>query len=197
MARTQSADYDRRKQAIVETAISLFAKRGFLGTSVADIAQACRTSKALVYHYFSSKEDVLYAAMSAHLDDLLAVAEAESATTGSEAETRLRNLTLAFLRAYAGAAHAQKILLNELDNLPPDRAADIVARQRRIVALVSAEVSAACPRLDPAELIPLTMLYFGMINWAHTWFRPDGAVSVDRLAALAADMFLAGLAAQG
>ena len=70
MARTQSADYDRRKQAIVETAASLFAKRGFLGTSVADIAQACRTSKALVYHYFSSKEDVLYAAMSAHLGRL-------------------------------------------------------------------------------------------------------------------------------
>ena len=36
MARTQAADYDERKQEIVETAAAMFAERGFNGASVAD-----------------------------------------------------------------------------------------------------------------------------------------------------------------
>ena len=39
MARTQAADYDERKEAIVNTAAALFARDGFTGASVADIAK--------------------------------------------------------------------------------------------------------------------------------------------------------------
>ena len=42
-------------------------------------------------------------------------------------------------------------------------------------------------------MLPLTMLFFGMINWTHTWFRPGGAVSAEELADLAVDMMLNGL----
>lgn len=73
MARTQSPDYDKRREGIVQQAAKLFAKQGFLGASVSDLAKACKTSKSLVYHYFPSKEDVLYGVMSAHLDDLVAI----------------------------------------------------------------------------------------------------------------------------
>jgi aryl carrier-like protein len=37
------------------------------------------------------------------------------------------------------------------------------------------------------------MLFFGMINWTHTWFRPGGAVSAEQLAELAVDLLLGGL----
>jgi AcrR family transcriptional regulator len=67
MARTQAADYDERKQAIVEAAAALFAARGFNGASVADIAQRGKISKSLVYHYYQSKEDILYDAMISHV----------------------------------------------------------------------------------------------------------------------------------
>ena len=190
MARPQSPDYDKRRDAIVAAAAGLYAKRGFQGASVADLAKACGTSNALIYHYFPSKDDILYEVMTAHLDDV--VDAADDAMQSGDAGERLRALTMAFMRLYAGAQASQKVLLNELDNLPPERRAEVVAKQRRIISVVEALVREIRPDADPVAL-PLSMLFFGMINWTHTWFRPDGRVDAERLADLAVDMALNGL----
>ena len=193
MARKQSPDFDRRKEAIVAKAAALFASRGFLGTSVVDLATACKTSKALVYHYFGAKEDVLYAVMSSHLDDLLATAESIAHQTDLTPEERLSRLTHAFMEIYAGAADYQNVLLNELDNLPPERAADIVKRQRRIIEIAAGDIAVLNGGRTDDPAFPLTMLYFGMINWAHIWYRPDGAMTPDQFADMAVRVFLNGV----
>jgi AcrR family transcriptional regulator len=119
MARPQSPNYDRRREAIVTAAAALYAKKGFPGASVAELAQACGASKSLIYHYFPSKDDILYAVMAEHLDALTEAAE--TACASGSAAARLRALTVAFMRLYAGAQNHHKVLLNELDNLPPER----------------------------------------------------------------------------
>jgi AcrR family transcriptional regulator len=192
MARPQSPDYDKRREAILDAAAHLYARRGFQGASVADLAKACSTSKSLIYHYFPSKDDILYATMAAHLDAL--VEAAEDATRAGSAEEKLRALTHAFMALYVGAEDSHKVLLNELDNLPPERRAEVVAKQRRIIGAVEALVRELRP--DAGDLnFPLTMLFFGMINWTHTWFRPGGAVDVERLADAAVDLMLGGVQA--
>jgi AcrR family transcriptional regulator len=192
MARPQSPDYDKRREAILRAAAHLYARRGFQGASVADLANACRTSKSLIYHYFPSKDDILYAAMAAHLDAL--VEAAAQATRAGGAEQKLRALTLAFMRLYVGAEDSHKVLLNELDNLPPARRAEVVAKQRAIIAAVEALVRELRPGAG-ALALPLTMLFFGMINWTHTWFRPGGAVGADALAEMAVNVMLGGVQA--
>lgn len=171
-------------------AACLYARRGFPGASISDLAKACGSSKSLVYHYFPSKDDILYEVMAAHLDAL--VEAADDAMRAGEARERLRALTLAFMRLYVGAQDHHKVLLNELDNLPPPRRAEVVAKQRRIIAMVEGLVREIRPELDRATL-PVTMLFFGMINWTHTWFREGGAVSAERLAGLAVDLLLGGV----
>ena len=190
MARPQSPDYDKRRDAILAAAANLYAKRGFQGTSVADLAKSCRTSKSLIYHYFPSKDDTLHAVMAAHLDALVDAAD-EAMQTGST-EERLRALTLAFMRLYAGARDSHKVLLNELDNLPPRQRAEVVAKQRRIISVVETLILDLRPDLNPITL-PLTMLFFGMINWTHTWLRPEGRMSAEELAELAVNLMLGGL----
>ena len=190
MARPQSPDYDKRRHAIVEAAGHLYARRGFQGASISDLAKSCGTSKALIYHYFPSKDDILYEVMAAHLDDL--VEAADDAMGTGDARERLRALTLSFMRLYGGAQDSQKVLLNELDNLPPERRADVKKKQRRIIAVAETLVREIRPEADPVALT-LSMLFFGMINWTHTWFRPGGATSPDQLADLAVDMALNGL----
>ena len=190
MARPQSPDYDKRRHAIVEAAGHLYARRGFQGASISDLAKACGTSKALIYHYFPSKDDILYEVMAAHLDAL--VDAAADARQAGGAREQLRVLTLAFMRLYVGAQDSHKVLLNELDHLPAERRAEVVAKQRRIIAVVENLVREIRPDTNPITL-PLTMLFFGMINWTHTWFRPDGRVDAERLADLAVDMALNGL----
>ena len=190
MARPQSPDYDKRRDAILAAAAHLYARRGFQGASVADLAKACSTSKSLIYHYFPSKDDILYATMATHLDAL--VGAAEQATRSGNAEARLRALTRAFMRLYVGAEDSHNVLLNELDNLPPARRAEVVAKQRRIIGAVEALVRELRPD-SGAMTLPLTMLFFGMINWTHTWFRPGGAVDADTLADMAVEVMLQGL----
>lgn len=174
----------------MEAAGHLYARRGFQGASIADLAQACGTSKALVYHYFPSKDDILYEVMEAHLDDL--VDAADDAMRSGSASERLRALTSSFMRLYVGAQDSHKVLLNELDNLPPERRAEVVAKQRRIVAVVESLLRELRPETGPITL-PLTMLFFGMVNWTHTWFRAGGMMSPEQLADLAVDLMLRGI----
>ncbi|HWH16763.1 MAG TPA: TetR/AcrR family transcriptional regulator [Allosphingosinicella sp.] len=190
MARPQSPDYDKRREAIVAAAAQLYARRGFQGASVFDLAQACGTSKSLIYHYFPAKDDILYEVMAAHLDAL--VDAADDAMQSGSAKERLHALTLSFMRLYVGAQDSHKVLLNELDNLPPERRAEVVAKQRRIIAVVETLVLEIRSDANPITL-PLTMLFFGMINWTHTWFKAEGEISMGKLAELVVDLMLNGL----
>jgi AcrR family transcriptional regulator len=191
MARPQSPDYDKRREAILAAAAQLFARKGFSGASVAELAKACRTSKSLIYHYFPSKDDILYAVMADHLDALTAAAE-EACETGS-AEDRLRTLTVAFMRLYASAQNHHKVLLNELVSLPPERRADVVAKQRRIIAAAESVIAELAPgggaRVN-------TMLFFGMINWTHTWFDPAGPFMPEALALRVVEIMQRGVTPQ-
>ena len=192
MARTQAADYEQRREAIVEKAAQLFAKVGFQGASIADLADACSISKSLIYHYYPSKEDILYAVMASHLDVL--VEEMELATASDpDPKIALRRLLDGFMRQYVGAADRHKVLLNELGNLPPDRHAIIVHEQRKVIEAVQKLIVQLHPELagEPVIARAYTMLLFGMINWTSTWFDPAGPLSPDAIADLAFERTIA------
>lgn len=192
MARTQAADFEERRAAIVEQAARLFANRGFLGASIADLAEACETSKSLIYHYYDSKEDILFDVMHSHVHALLDAAEEIAARNITSAD-KLRDLTRAFVRLYAGAAARQRVLLNELQSLSKEQRAVVIGIQRRLIAIVEDILGGLCPDLAPPMKPPTAMLWFGMINWMHTWLDPEGPVKSSRIAELAADIFLCGI----
>ena len=183
MARTQAADYEQRREAIVDRAAQLFASMGFKGASVADLAEACEISKSLLYHYYPSKEDILYAVMASHIDQLVADVQ-EVMEEVTDAPARLSTLLHAFMAHYVDAADRQKVLLNELDNLPEANHAVIVRKQRTVVTAVQSLLVEIHPELraDPARARAQTMLLFGMINWTKTWFDPSGPLSADDIA---------------
>jgi AcrR family transcriptional regulator len=191
VARPQSPDYDKRREAIVATAARLYARRGFQGDSVADLAKACDTSKSLIYHYFPAKDDILHAVMAEHLDAL--VDAAEGAACAGNGEEKLRTLTMSFMRHYVGAQDRHKVLLNELDNLPAAAREDVVAKQRRVIAITESIIAEVAPGGDSRVS---AMLFFGMINWTHTWFDPAGPVMPEMLALRVVDLMLGGLARQ-
>jgi AcrR family transcriptional regulator len=75
-ARARQAD--QRRSELIETALRLFAERGFRATTIADIASATGTAHGLVYHYFGSKDELLEAVLDRYtflprLRDLLVV----------------------------------------------------------------------------------------------------------------------------
>ena len=172
MARTRAEDYDDKRALIFDRAAELFAESGFARASIADLAARCRASKSWIYHYFPSKEAILYGILSDHMATLRATAT--TVLEGSDPpRAQLRRLLGAFMAIYARAQAKHVVLLNDLGCLLR-RVNPALAMRRSLVK-------------------PTAMLLFGMLNWTHTWYRPDGALAPEQLAALAGDLFLGGL----
>ncbi len=191
MARTQAADYDAKRDAITTHAAKLFAQKGFAGASISELAERCAVSKSLIYHYYASKEAILVDVMNDHIDDLLRVVSAQK-SNAETAREQFTSLTRDLLRHYVGAADQQKVLLYELDSLPADSKSEIIQKQRKIISKVEDILSKSKPALlnNRKMLRTNVMLFFGMLNWTHTWFKPKGAVSRDELAEMAAEVIL-------
>lgn len=60
----------RTRRALVDSALQLFAERGFDGTRVEDITDAAGVSARTFFHYFASKEEVLYGDHPRNLEEL-------------------------------------------------------------------------------------------------------------------------------
>ena len=56
MPRSRAADYDDKREAILHRAAVAFARDGYDRVSMAGLAAECGVSKALLYHYYASKE---------------------------------------------------------------------------------------------------------------------------------------------
>ena len=193
MARPRAEDYEERLASILDKAAELFARSGFLGASVSEIAKACDVSKSLLYHYYDSKEDILYGVMTSHID-MLAEEAAEACAKNGDPEERLRDLLHRFMRHYANAAARQKVLLNDLSHLPSKRRNVIVLKQRKIVDSVQMLLVEINPLLanNSNEARVRTMLLFGMINWTSNWYDSNGPITPSELADLALTLAISG-----
>ena len=76
MARPRAADHDLKRRAILDRSAKLFAERGYERTSMSEIASACGSSKALLYHYYENKEQLLHDLLEAHFIKLQEAVEA-------------------------------------------------------------------------------------------------------------------------
>jgi AcrR family transcriptional regulator len=194
VARTRADDWGDKRALIYDRAAELFAAQGFSRTSIAELAAHCQASKSWIYHYFPSKEAILYAILHDHMSLLLRTAESELEGHGAP-EAKLRALLRAFMAIYVRAKAKHAVLLAELGSLPTAQQQEIRGLERRVVDLVAGVVARLdaprCGERHPA--VPVTMMLFGMINWTHTWYRPDGPIGPEQLADLAADLFLRGI----
>jgi len=196
MARPQSPDYEKRRQVILDRAAEIFADVGFHEASVSELAEKCKISKSLIYHYYSSKEDILLAAMEQYIWSLAESVRA-ARDEGGKPKAQFRRTVAAMLENYKFAGAKHRVLLQELDSLPKDKRKRIVHIEDEIVAIVGDMIGAIVPgKLNAHERrTAVTMLFMGMINWTHTWFNPRGNISSTELAEITSDMFVRGLGA--
>jgi TetR/AcrR family transcriptional regulator len=194
MARPRAADHDLKRRAILDRSAQLFARRGYARTSMSEIALACGSSKALIYHYYENKEQLLHDLLKAHFVKLEEAAQAADDRSAPPAE-RLRLLVAALLAAYEGADALQKVLINELTALPLERQQELKSYERRLVDLFATTLSDINPALANGSCLlkPVTMSLFGMINWSYLWFRPDGPMSRAAYADLVTQMMVDGI----
>lgn len=194
MARVRSEEYDDKRLTILAQAASLFARHGFARTSIAQLSKECNASKAWIYHYYDSKEAILFDILDSHIRLLLeAVRTADD--PAAEPVERLRRLIGALLRAYRHSDEKHQIQLTDMAILPAAQQARIKAMEREIVAVFAGALAALNPALDGnAKLLkPVTMSLIGILNWHYTWWRDDGPLGLDDYVDLATRLVVDGV----
>ena len=178
MARTQAKDYHDKRAAILKTSAKLFGRDGYGRTSMAGVAASCGVSKALLYHYYQSKEELLFDILFNHLNELVKVTN-EAASLNIEAEERLGAMIEGLLELYRDADDEHRVQTGSLSALPKKRQDELKDLERQLVRAFSTVLKEVVPSLaEPgAPLLPVTMSLFGMLNWHYMWFRKDGPIS--------------------
>ena len=181
--KVQAQDFDLRRKTILERSSHLFAQMGFDGVSAGDLAKACGISKGLLYYYYESKEGILFDIMISHLNALDHELTSVSLADGTP-KSKCREFIRRFLQHYVDSVDSHKVFLRELIRLPEDKQTKILIKQRKIVDAARQLLIGLNPALadDPVRAKVDTMLLFGMVNWTHTWFDAEGALSTDDLA---------------
>lgn len=178
MARPKSATHDLKRDEILDVAARCFAAQSFPAASMNDIAAACGTSKARLYHYYESKDAILYDLLDRYTQRLLAlIGEAEGRAQRKNLSERdaLSELVRAFLAEYETSATRHAALVSDTKFLGPAQRELVVNRQRDVVAAFTRFIRRAYPeRVTPTNQTALTMMLFGMINWTFTWLKPGG-----------------------
>ncbi len=187
MPRGIARDHDAKRLAIRKGAAAYFARLGYDRASMTGAAQECGVSKALLYHYYDSKEALLFDILDTHLTELLNVVAAAKGDG-------VAGLIRAILAAYEDADAEHKLQLDALATLPPALQHPLIDLQRRLVRIMSDALAAERPDLGPDRLRAATMTVFGILNWFYMWHRPGKGLSRMDYADMAAEFVQSGLA---
>ena len=186
MARPKSASHDLKREEILEVAASCFAASSYPAASMNDLATALGTSKARLYHYYDSKQAILFDLLDRYtqlLVELVAKVQSQGAQAKRSPKEIVHTLVTRFLQTYESSATRHIALLHSTQFLSMEQRALVVERQRQVVSALADMLSQAYPqRVTVQNKIPLTMMLFGMINWTFTWLRPQGPLSYDAFA---------------
>ncbi len=188
-----NAKQTKRIHSIAKVSADLFSSKGYLETSMQDIAVAAKVTKGGIYHYFGSKTEILYFICSTYVDlDLENLEQSLSALKGRAEKTKF--IIFRHINHYATHTSAAKTLLNEAYNLPPRYFREVKLREKKYFDIVAQVLSAylGVRRKKPA-LTALTFTLFGMMNWIYSWYNPKGPLKPEELSSIIFETFTKGV----
>ena len=186
------ADGDDTRDRIERVARDVFLERGYAGTPLRLIAEAANVSTPVIYWHFKSKDDLCFSIVARdhrEFGDLVRAAVGQGPP-----EEQLREYVQAFVSLQlVRRAGAMKLGFDQLAaSLPSTLRARLTEIQRPLFEqlrdiLNSGSASGVFSVLD-ATVTAFAIL--SMANYVFTWYRPDGALSVDAVATTYADLAL-------
>ncbi|MEZ6023601.1 MAG: TetR/AcrR family transcriptional regulator [Hyphomonadaceae bacterium] len=171
--------YELKRRAALEAAANAFNERGFYKTSLGDIAAELGVTKAALYYYFKSKDEILFECHT------LAIQAMTNLPTSGRNLTGLQKVDT-FVRGYVDMivqSFGRCLVLTGTQPLEPANAEKCRAGRREVHDLLvgmiedgikDGTIQSPDPRMT-ANFI------FGTLNWVAQWHRPDGRDDIDRI----------------
>lgn len=191
---TASTTADEKRRLIYDRAARLFHRNGFATTSMSDVAQSLGLTKAGLYHYIDSKEDLLFGIINYGLDLLEEEVVRPVAAIRDPAE-KLRTLIRKHIQLLLqNRSREITVILHENRTLSGRLSSHVNARKKQYIGLIQ-EILIQLRHDHPESAIDPrvgTFALLGMLNWLYQWYRPGGSISREQLADQFTALFLNG-----
>ncbi|MEZ5729893.1 MAG: TetR/AcrR family transcriptional regulator [Burkholderiaceae bacterium] len=201
-ARTAADEYpaesgeSERVRDILRTGARLFAQKGFEGTSMRDIADACGVSKALLYHHFDSKDNLYARIAFDSTQHLYSYVDQRVPSDGPAAE-KVRAFMIAMATFFDEHRWAWIAASTAFWNDPDRHRLDMRVRRRkalegRLRDLIRQGIDSG--EFNPTDPAMTGRLILSGINWMHRWYDPAKPMTPAQIASAYFDTFYQGLA---
>jgi len=182
--------YRRKREEVVRTAARHFCRKGFANTSMDEVASGLGISKATLYQFFSSKQEVLFEC------HLLSIQHGEAGLAlALECAGSGLDRFIAYLQRYMRGAFSDlggMTLLTDVSSLSPEQR-QVIVEQRAAIShrtdqLISDGIGDGSIR--PCDPKMGKLFAMGVVNWIPAWYLDDGERSADEFVSAFTELFV-------
>ncbi len=179
-------------ERIHDAALTLFNERGYTGTTVRELADACGLTPGAIYNHYASKEALLFAIVDRVHDLADAILSETLRGVGNEPATQLEALASAFTAFHIDRPRETRVANRDYIYLPGVQRDSVVRRRRRVRALFAdvlregeCQGTFSFAELGSKDAIQAaSMAILNMVVLVAEWFDPAGTRSAQDTAAL-------------
>ena len=195
--RDRQGGAEEKRRQILDAAVRVFARRGFHASRVGDIAEEAGIAHGLLYHYFSSKDEVLQTVFRENWGELLQRFEQVEASD-EPADEKLRGIVKILLRTWRNDPDLVTVMVREVGRSAHlSSQVELIGQGFAVIERVIEQGQAEGvfrPELDPR--LTSWVVYGGLEELLTGWVMgrlPDGDEEVARAERTIVDVVLGGL----
>jgi len=182
---------------ITRAAVDLFSTQGYANTSVQQIVEAAGVTKGAMYHYFESKDDLLFSIyermltlQTNHLEEIVG-------RGGPTAQT-LHDVCVDVVETSIDFLPEGTVFFRSVHMLSEPRQKEVTRRRRQyhdvFAGLIERGQEEGLYRTDIPRAV-LVAHFFADVHYLSNWYSPDGAEDKGVLARQLTDLFLVAIKA--
>lgn len=190
-AEDRERERKEKRAAVLTTAASMFCRRGYTATQMADVAAELGVTKPTIYYYFRNKEDVLVACFEVGFEQIQATLREAEGRNGRE---RLRRVLIAYAELM-GEDFGKCTVQIPVTDLSEESRKRVNRQKRRFDDQVRALVREAVEdgSIGPCDPKLATFTILGSLNAIGLWHKPEGAMSPTEIAEAVVEQLFRGL----
>ncbi|MCT9818920.1 TetR/AcrR family transcriptional regulator [Microbacterium sp. W1N] len=183
---------------VMNAAVELFATQGYANTSVQQVVAAAGVTKGAMYHYFESKDDLLFGIYDSlltlqkgRLDEIIAAAAPDAGV-----DEVLRAVCVDVLETSIDYIKQGAVFFRSMHMLTEPRRQEVIRRRRAYHDEFAALIARGQREGDYRTDIPLAMLvahFFSDVHYLSHWYSAEGPESKTLVASQLTDLFLTSL----
>jgi TetR/AcrR family transcriptional regulator, cholesterol catabolism regulator len=185
-----------RKEQVIRVAAELFREKGYVASSMRDLAQKLGIEAASLYSHIKSKEEILHTLCFDMAADFMASLQEVEKQNNLTATERLSKGIIGHIQVMARDLTASAVFMNEHRHLSQPSLRDFLLLRinyiNRFKKMIEDGMAAGEFKTTIDKKLAV-MTLFSSLNWMPMWYNPDAAIEPVELGFQLADMLVNGL----